>query len=348
MRSEKEEWVGQYFPYIKKEEDRRIYISMNGLYKLLDPLTDKILAEYNGVPDNVIVLARGGLLVGLPICKELKKYAEKKNTKPPELFPVVSRYYTAEGKTLEKPEFFGLDDLIESIQGKNALIIDDVFDTGNTAHSLVEALRDRKDLEIKTATPFYKPGRSEHPDMEKFLIYLYTTNAWLVFPHEKADFKAEELPDVLKRKGQYEILIEGKRTRYSEKELKSLENYHKAVLDFAFRIGQKVGSPDVVYFLMPDELSKDPDALLPIEICEMARIKNKLKGIDQENIVDFGVIVKDNGYKIIGPNPENKRIYIATHRVPDDFNLKELNRVMKSRSAYGFTMLPHDKFNSYL
>ncbi len=344
MRTEKEAWVEQYSPEIKIKEDGRIYISMNGLYNLLDPLTDKILAEYKGVPDNVIVLARGGLLVGLPIWKELKKYAEKKNIEPPKLFPVVSRYYIAEGKTLEKPEFFGLDDLIESIQGSNALIIDDVFDTGNTAYSLVEEVRNRKDVEIRTATPFYKPGRSEHPDMEKFLIYLYTTNAWLVFPHEKADFKAEELPEVLKRKGQYEILIEGKRTRYSEGELKSLNNYHNAVMEFALRIGQKVGSPDVVYFLMPDEPSEYPEALLPIEISEMARIKNKLKGIDQENIVDFGVIVRN---KIIGPSPKDKKIYIASHSVSED--LEELIKLLhKAGISYGFTMLHHDKLNSYL
>ena len=50
-------------------------------------------------------------------------------------------------------------DLDESIEGKNVLIVEDIIDSGNTLHYLVEILYKRKPASIRICTLLDKPER---------------------------------------------------------------------------------------------------------------------------------------------------------------------------------------------
>jgi uncharacterized protein len=81
----------------------------------------------------------------------------------------------------------GLNYIIKKIRRRDrVLIIDDVFDTGNTIKAVVQEIRDRArgntPEEIRVAVPWFKPTRNETDMVPDF--YLKETAEWLVFPHE--------------------------------------------------------------------------------------------------------------------------------------------------------------------
>ena len=86
-------------------------------------------------------------------------------------------------------------DISRAIEGRPALIVDDVFDTGLTVAEILMQLRqltggplpDR----IRVACPWYKPGRNltqRQPD-----YHLRQTSSWLVFPHELDGLSPSEI-----------------------------------------------------------------------------------------------------------------------------------------------------------
>ncbi len=63
--------------------------------------------------------------------------------------------------------------LLPDIRGRHVLMIDDIFDTGNTMEKLVSALQNREPASIRTAALLVKEGRSEvemKPDFFGFRI----------------------------------------------------------------------------------------------------------------------------------------------------------------------------------
>jgi hypoxanthine phosphoribosyltransferase len=81
----------------------------------------------------------------------------------------------------------GLNYIIKKIRHDDrVLIIDDVFDTGNTIKAVVDEIRQRArgnaPDDIRTAVPWFKPTRNETDMVPDF--YLKETAEWLVFPHE--------------------------------------------------------------------------------------------------------------------------------------------------------------------
>ena len=90
----------------------------------------------------------------------------------------------------------GLNYIIKKIcHDDRLLIVDDVFDTGNTIVAVIEELkrraRDNTPEDIRVAVPWYKPTRNEtslEPD-----YFIRETGEWLVFPHELDALSAEEL-----------------------------------------------------------------------------------------------------------------------------------------------------------
>ena len=90
----------------------------------------------------------------------------------------------------------GLNYLIKKIRHDDrVLIVDDVFDTGNTIKAVVDEIRERArgntPEEIRVAVPWFKPTRNE-TDMEPD-FYLRETAEWLVFPHELDSLTPQEL-----------------------------------------------------------------------------------------------------------------------------------------------------------
>jgi uncharacterized protein len=90
----------------------------------------------------------------------------------------------------------GLNYIIKKISHDDrVLIVDDVFDTGNTIKAVVSEIRqrarDNAPDEIRVAVPWFKPSRNQTDMAPDF--YLKETAEWLVFPHELDALTAEEM-----------------------------------------------------------------------------------------------------------------------------------------------------------
>lgn len=90
----------------------------------------------------------------------------------------------------------GLNYIIKKIcHTDRVLIVDDVFDTGNTIKAVVEEIRERArgntPEQIRVAVPWFKPTRNETDMVPDF--YLRETAEWLVFPHELDALTPEEM-----------------------------------------------------------------------------------------------------------------------------------------------------------
>jgi hypothetical protein len=90
----------------------------------------------------------------------------------------------------------GLNYIIKKIcHDDRVLIVDDVFDTGNTIRAVIDELsrraRDNTPEDIRIAVPWFKPTRNETDLVPDY--YLHETAEWLVFPHELDALTADEL-----------------------------------------------------------------------------------------------------------------------------------------------------------
>lgn len=90
----------------------------------------------------------------------------------------------------------GLDYIIDKVCfDDRLLIVDDVFDTGNTIAAVIEELKRRArgntPVDIRIAVPWYKPSRNETDIVPDY--YIRETAEWLVFPHELDSLTDAEL-----------------------------------------------------------------------------------------------------------------------------------------------------------
>ena len=90
----------------------------------------------------------------------------------------------------------GLNYIIKKIcHDDRLLIVDDVFDTGNTIVAVIEELnrraRGNMPEDTRVAVPWFKPSRNETDIVPDY--YVHETADWLVFPHELDALSPEEL-----------------------------------------------------------------------------------------------------------------------------------------------------------
>ncbi len=96
----------------------------------------------------------------------------------------------------------GLNYIVKKIcHDDRVLIVDDVFDTGNTIVAVIDELkkraRDNTPEDIRVAVPWFKPERNETAITPDY--YNQETSEWLVFPHELDALTPEELREARPR-----------------------------------------------------------------------------------------------------------------------------------------------------
>ena len=90
----------------------------------------------------------------------------------------------------------GLNYIIKKVcHDDRVLIVDDVFDTGNTIKAVIDELsrraRGNTPEDIRIAVPWYKPTRNETDIVPDY--FLRETAEWLVFPHELDALTPDEM-----------------------------------------------------------------------------------------------------------------------------------------------------------
>jgi len=141
-------------------------------------------------PTLIIAIWRGGTPVGMAV-QEVFAYC---GVESDHIAIRTSSYHGVDERGAVAVH--GLNYIIKKIHPEDrVLIVDDVFDTGNTIKAVVEEIKERArgntPEEIRVAVPWFKPTRNETDMVPDF--YLKETAEWLVFPHELDALTAEEM-----------------------------------------------------------------------------------------------------------------------------------------------------------
>ncbi|MBT8076994.1 MAG: hypoxanthine phosphoribosyltransferase [Gammaproteobacteria bacterium] len=140
-------------------------------------------------PTLIIAIWRGGTPVGMAV-QEILAYCGVASDH------IAIRTSSYEGVDRRgSVTVHGLNYIIKKICfDDRVLIVDDVFDTGNTIKAVIEELsrraRGNTPEDIRVAVPWFKPSRNETDLVPDY--YLRETAEWLVFPHELDALTPEE------------------------------------------------------------------------------------------------------------------------------------------------------------
>jgi uncharacterized protein len=141
-------------------------------------------------PTMIIAIWRGGTPVGMAV-QEIMAYCGLESD---HIAIRTSSYVGVDQRGAVAVH--GLNYIIKKICfNDRVLIVDDVFDTGNTIKAVIDELgrraRGNTPEDIRVAVPWYKPERNE-TDLEPD-YFIRETAEWLVFPHELDALTPEEL-----------------------------------------------------------------------------------------------------------------------------------------------------------
>lgn len=163
--------------------------------------------ESGFTPTMIIAIWRGGTPVGMAV-QEILAYCGVEA----DHIAIRTSSYTGVDRR-GAVVVHGLNYIIKKICHEDrVLIVDDVFDTGNTIVAVIDELsrraRGNTPEEIRVAVPWFKPSRNQTAIVPDY--YVHETADWLVFPHELDALSPEEL-----RKSRPEIakIIESAKAR---------------------------------------------------------------------------------------------------------------------------------------
>lgn len=131
------------------EDKIRVMISEEEIIKKLTEMAEQMNKDYAGKSLHLICVLKGSVFVTTELAKHL--------TVPVTMdFMSVSSYGDGTEST---GRVRIVKDLDEGIEGKDVLIIEDIIDSGNTLHFLMEMLKGRKPASLKLCTLLDKPDR---------------------------------------------------------------------------------------------------------------------------------------------------------------------------------------------
>ena len=168
---------------------KKIVLSAQDL--LLDSIDLGIKVLESGVePTMIIAIWRGGTPVGMALQETLSYCGVDSD----HIAIRTSSYIGVEERG--KVAVHGLNYIVKKIcHDDRVLIVDDVFDTGNTIVAVINELtrraRGNTPADIRVAVPWFKPLRNETDITPEY--YLRETSEWLAFPHELDSLTPEEL-----------------------------------------------------------------------------------------------------------------------------------------------------------
>lgn len=128
-------------------------------------------------PDDMIALWRGGAPVGVIVHEFLYYHGLR-----PRHRILKCHSYTGIKSRNTEVIFENAEEIFNSIvPGSKVLIVDDIFDTGNTAKAVIEKLN-TFGADVRFATVYWKPDQNQTSLKPDF--YIKKTDRWIVFPHE--------------------------------------------------------------------------------------------------------------------------------------------------------------------
>ena len=143
----------------------RLVVSWQDLDRLVEVLARQIGPGH----DVILAIARGGLVPAGMLAYRLGIR---------DILVAAAARYDDTGEATDQPDFLEFP-RPDELRGRRVLIVDEVWDSGITAHAVMERVRDA-DGQPTIAVLHYKPGRSRvaaRPDHAAA-----ETEAWVVYP----------------------------------------------------------------------------------------------------------------------------------------------------------------------
>lgn len=166
------------------------FITANQLLADAFQLTrDIVNSEFH--PTALLALWRGGTPIGIGIHEGLSYLGIHAKH-----FALRTSYYDDKNQRKDTVQIDQIDSFASQFsESERLLIVDDVFDSGNTLKAVIQHIQDNTSIiapaQIKIATPYFKPAQNLTDFTPDF--YLHETDEWIVFPHELMGLSEQEI-----------------------------------------------------------------------------------------------------------------------------------------------------------
>lgn len=144
-------------------------------------------------PSFILALWRGAAPIGIAVQEYLAWHGVESDH-----IAIRTSSYTGIDNQSREIRIYGMNYLIKNVtHGDRLLIVDDVFDTGNTIEAIINQLRHltRRNAphDIRVAVPYYKPTRNQTGRVPDY--FRHETEAWLKFPHSLEGLSETEVAE---------------------------------------------------------------------------------------------------------------------------------------------------------
>jgi hypoxanthine phosphoribosyltransferase len=183
----------------------KLYLTAQGL--LEDAFRLGALVVRSGFrPSIMVAIWRGGAPIGIAVQEFLDYFGIETD----HIAIRTSSYSGIDGRE-NQVRVHGLNYLVKNVvHTDRLLIVDDVFDTGNTIQSVIDHLETKTRLnmpqDVRVAVPYYKPSRNQTNRVPDY--FLHETEQWIKFPHSVEGLSIDEIR--ANRPGLHAILAEAK------------------------------------------------------------------------------------------------------------------------------------------
>jgi len=142
-------------------------------------------------PNFIVGVWRGGTPVGIAVQELLDAFDVTTDH-----ISIRTSSYTGINQREKEVRVHGLGYVTDNINyDDRLLIVDDVFDSGNSVRAIIETIRKTAKRntpeDIRVATPWFKPASNQTDIVPDY--YVHETDRWLVFPHELTGLSREEV-----------------------------------------------------------------------------------------------------------------------------------------------------------
>ena len=165
--------------------NNKLFLSADELRSKSWQLAEKVLKDFS--PEYLIAIWRGGSVIGMYLHEYFKAAGLSLGHSP---LKAASYIGIQERKEVELEGFEHIQEKLKNRGIKRILLVDDVFESGNTMKAIKEKL---PDVDVRIATPYWKEDANETDIVPDYYVENLSKKLWIVFPHELQGLNKEEV-----------------------------------------------------------------------------------------------------------------------------------------------------------
>lgn len=126
----------------------RPLISQEQIAKKIKEVSHKIEKDYEGKHLVIVMVLKGAICLVADMIREIDL--------PLDVETVQCSSYGSRGEVRGKLQVIGAEDL--NVEGRDVLLVDDIFDSGQTMKTLLETIQEKSPSSLKSCVLLYKHG----------------------------------------------------------------------------------------------------------------------------------------------------------------------------------------------